>query len=224
MSSSALSTDNVAYLQRLHRTGGEPSVLADIYKGDINLAVWHRQLDSAILAAAERVVQAKPSWQLSVAVSPEDTASVVGSALGEGEHSDALTEDIQQLVDMFCCLFDLKRVGLRLSTLDRAMCSRFHVDIVPCRLVTTYCGVATEWLAEQHLDRRKLGRGNNGKADEESGLYQCAEQVQELGYGDVALLKGEHWEGNKGGGLVHRSPAMRAGTRRLLMTLDFMDD
>jgi len=38
---------------------------------------------------------------------------------------------------------------------------------------------------------------------------------------DVALLKGELWEGNEKAGLVHRSPAVPADHRRLLLTLDF---
>jgi len=37
----------------------------------------------------------------------------------------------------------------------------------------------------------------------------------------VALMKGEKWPGNKGAGLVHRSPAVAAREPRLLLTLDF---
>jgi hypothetical protein len=35
------------------------------------------------------------------------------------------------------------------------------------------------------------------------------------------LLKGEAWIGNENGGLVHRSPNLTGGARRLLLTLDF---
>jgi hypothetical protein len=142
-----------------------------------------------------------------------------------------LSKDIAQLVDMFCCLFDLKRAGLRLTVLDRAMCPRFHVDKVPCRLVTTYQGIATEWLPHQCVDRSKLGFGNEGMSDEKSGLFQQSEDIQRLYKGEVALLKGEGWEGNEGAGLVHRSPSMSASNQsiwantasesRLLLTLDF---
>jgi len=40
--------------------------------------------------------------------------------------------------------------------------------------------------------------------------------------GDVALLKGELWEGNEGAGMVHRSPSMNPGDRRLLLSFDFL--
>ena len=101
------------------------------------------------------------------------------------------------------------------------MCPRFHVDRVPCRLVTTYAGKATQWLAHDRVDRSKLGPGSEGKPDAESGLYTNVEDIQQLQQGDVALLKGECWEGNEGAGLVHRSPQLTAGTGRLLLTLDF---
>lgn len=38
------------------------------------------------------------------------------------------------MTDMFCCLFDLKQVGLRLTALNSAMCRKFHVDRVPGQL------------------------------------------------------------------------------------------
>jgi hypothetical protein len=40
--------------------------------------------------------------------------------------------------------------------------------------------------------------------------------------GDVALLKGEKWQGNQGAGLIHRSPALKTGERRLILTLDWL--
>jgi len=100
------------------------------------------------------------------------------------------------------------------------MCPKFHVDRVPCRLVTTYSGTATQWLPHQSVDRTKLGTGSNGKSDEVSGLYH-RNDMRQLSVGDVALLKGESWSGNEGAGLVHRSPGLADGEKRLLLTLDF---
>jgi len=44
-----------------------------------------------------------------------------------------------------------------------------------------------------------------------------------LNAGDVAFLKGEHWDGNENKGLVHRSPIVNENENRLLLTLDFSD-
>ena len=107
--------------------------------------------------------------------------------------------------------------------LDRSMCPKFHVDKVPCRLVTTLSGIATQWLDHQVVDRDKLGAGSNGLPDEESGLFERQSHINQLSVGDVALLKGEGWFDNEGAGLVHRSPALNSNDRRLLLTLDFID-
>ena len=133
-----------------------------------------------------------------------------------------VSENIAELVDMFCYLFELKEAAIRLKVLDQAMCPKFHVDRVPCRLVTTYQGIATEWLPHEVLDHTKLGWGSNGLADSESGLYQSESDIQQLGCGDVALLKGTLWEGNENAGLVHRSPVLPANEKRLILTLDFI--
>jgi hypothetical protein len=36
------------------------------------------------------------------------------------------------------------------------------------------------------------------------------------------LLKGSKWHGNEGHGLIHRSPALKEGERRLILTLDWL--
>ena len=107
-----------------------------------------------------------------------------------------------------------RRIGLRLRVLDKPMCPRFHVDHVPLRLVTTYQGAASEWLDESGLDRRLLGGAQAEVVDEQL--------IHSLSTGDVALLKGERWEGNEGAGLVHRSPRAEPGLARLLLTLDWL--
>jgi hypothetical protein len=58
-------------------------------------------------------------------------------------------------------------------------------------------------------------------SDDLSGLFQQASDVELMNVGDVALLKGEAWQGNEGRGLIHRSPINSGGHKRLLLTLDF---
>ena len=103
------------------------------------------------------------------------------------------------------------------------MCPRFHTDYVKCRLVTTYVGPATQWLPHELVNRSKLGHGNQGQPDDKSGLFLENTDIEQLNVGHVALLKGESWAGNKGAGLVHRSPHAKNGYNRLYMTIDFLD-
>lgn len=199
-----------------------PSILTDIYQDEINLAIWQRSLSDELVQAADQVIAANPTLKLSISVAPQRAYEAVKRALVETPETDKLCEDIAELVDMFCCLFDLGSVGLRLTALDRAMCPRFHVDKVPCRLVSTYKGAASQWLPNYALNRAQLGLGSMGKPDDLSGLYTDATSIQQLFQGDVALLKGELWEGNEGAGIVHRSPAVGLNQSRLLMTLGFI--
>ncbi|MFT6034176.1 MAG: hypothetical protein ACI854_002719 [Arenicella sp.] len=196
-------------------------VLADIYQDDVNISIWQRTLSSELLHAAERILKLKYAFRFSASVTPKDVFDSLNTALGANTESAVISADIAEIVAMFCCLFDLQQVGLRLTTLDRAMCPKFHVDRVPCRLATTYSGIATEWLLHEDVDRAKLGIGIPGKSDEESGVYNDPSQVHQLTAGDIALLKGESWLGNEGCGLVHRSPNLVNPNKRLLLTLDF---
>ena len=220
---SQLNEDNLdnGLAERLYVKSNSADVLADIYQDNINIANWQRNLSPALNTAAKHVLNLDYAFQFAASVSPENTFESLSKALGSKPETEALAADVSEIVDMFCCLFDLEQLGLRLATLDRAMCPKFHVDRVPCRLVATYHGVATEWLEHKFVDRSKLGMGSKGKTDEESGLYQRASDIQQLQAGDVSLLKGESWLGNEGGGLVHRSPSVDINAKRLLLTLDF---
>ncbi len=200
--------------------GKEAAILTDIYQEETNIAVWQRELSTTLQIAVNNFLVSHPTFQMAMTVSPQSALASISESFDTAGQSE-LSENIAELVDMFCCLFELKRAGLRLTALDCAMCPRFHVDKVPCRLVTTYQGIATEWLPHQLVDRAKLGSGSNGQSDDKSGLFQDPQDIQQLGSGDVALLKGELWEENENAGLVHRSPALPADKNRLLLTLDF---
>lgn len=201
-------------------TANSPLVFADIYEEDINMSIWQRKLEASLQKSVHEFIRSQARFQVAMTVSPENTARALMDEFATPEHAD-LAEDIAELVDMFCSLFDLTQTGLRLAVIDQAMCPKFHVDKVPCRLVTTYQGIATQWLPHHAVNRTRLGAGSLGLADSHSGIYQKHDDIQQLKAGDVALLKGESWHNNENAGLVHRSPAMPEGEARLLLTLDF---
>lgn len=210
--------------QRRSYIGNESHELSEIYNDEINISIWQRKIDDHLLKVASEIIEADPRLQISKLIKPEEVEETLFSKLGLGDDILYFSEDIKELVNMFCYLFNLKRVGFRLSVLDRAMCPRFHVDMVPCRLITTYQGIATEWIEHCQVNRSKLGAASHGKTDDESGVYSKNSDIQKLKVGHVALLKGEGWNNNSGGGLVHRSPDVKNDKdKRLLLTLDFGD-
>ena len=218
---SPLKTEAVRHLNsRKAAINDHPSIFTDIFQENINIAIWERDLATDITSCVEQFMQSNSKYQSSLIVKPDTVFNELIESENLFVNAQAFCKDISELVEMFCVLFDHERVGLRLRVLDSAMCPRFHTDKVPCRLVCTYYGVASEWLAHDLVDRSKLGKGNNGQPDAESGLFQSEEDINRLKIGDVAMLKGELWEGNENAGLVHRSPQVPAGDKRFLLTLD----
>ncbi|APW66004.1 succinylglutamate desuccinylase [Poseidonibacter parvus] len=217
ISSKPFETMPVSYGYRAQ--DNNPTVFGDIYQSDINIAIWQRKLPTALQNSVKTFLESNPTFEKKMILTPQDALSRVSESFNN--NMTEVSEDIANLVDMFCYLFELKQAAMRLNVLDQAMCPKFHVDRVPCRLVTTYQSIASEWLPHEVIDHTKLGWGSNGLPDSESGLYQSESDIQQLSCGDVALLKGTLWEGNENTGLVHRSPVVPANEKRLILTLDF---
>ncbi|TNE80441.1 MAG: DUF1826 domain-containing protein [Gammaproteobacteria bacterium] len=203
-------------------SGTDPGVLSNIYDPDINLVRWRRTPGLAIRRYTMALEASPPVFQtLQAVIETRNIGQWLGTRLPEHPGQSSLIDDIVEVAEMFALLFDLDKVGLRLALLHRAMCPRFHVDHVPCRLLTSYSGAATEWLPNPLANRLKLGKGSRGLSDSQSGIYRSNHHIHRLDTGDIALLKGESWLGNEGRGLVHRSPASTNGDKRLLLSIDF---
>jgi hypothetical protein len=217
--------DNRAQIQHCaitrYREGADPTVLADIHDDDADIAIWKRTLPDTLRRSVAQLVDSHPTFRASLAVTPDTALQAFNDTYGE-QTSIELRQDIAMLVDMFCMLLNTERAGVRLGVLGGAMCPKFHVDRIPCRLLTTYQGVATEWLPHESVNRSRLGHASEGLTDHESGLFDNPDDIAQLQQGDVALLKGDLWHGNEGKGLVHRSPNIE-NDRRLLLSMDIIN-
>ena len=200
--------------------GTEPDIWPAIYRPETNIVVWRRQLTDGARTYANWLLEQHP-FRCQMTTSHADVTCSLSQLFPEHPGGNELADDIALLADMFSCLFEIERVGLRLATLDSAMCPRFHVDHVPCRLVTTYAGRGTEWLNNEYVDRSRLGRGSADANGNRLDPFSDGQHICSVNVGDIALLKGEKWQGNEGNGLVHRSPAASQDSKRLVLTLDF---
>lgn len=130
--------------------------------------------------------------------------------LPPGPDRDSLLAHLALLTEVLVELLDCPAVGLRFTRVDRAMCPFWHTDRVTLRLLCTYRGPGTQWLADQTIDRAAL------PAMREAKLSFVESQP-----GDLVLLKGSAWPHNAHLGAVHRSPAVDpASPGRTLVTLD----
>ena len=222
MSANLATSTNTVDFNCSQSIGSQPSIFTDIYQSQYNISIWQRRLPTEMADAINDMLQSKKTLALVQRVTPDNTAAYIRGKLTGFACADALSEDVALMVDMFCCLFDEAEVGLRLKTLDSAMCPKFHVDQIPCRLVTTYTGVATQWLENDDINRSKLGRDSIEVAGDLSSVFSSDRAIKQMHAGDVALLKGSGWEGNESMGLVHRSPELMLNERRLILTLDLL--
>jgi hypothetical protein len=198
--------------------GDSPESLAEVLHEGVNLAVWQRALPVPIEGFVRDLLERDPTLaeSLSIAIDPQCKLQLPGllSVHRDLDGHGMFVADIIWLLEAFACLVDARRVGLRLRSLDKPMCPRFHVDHVPLRLISAYAGVGSQWLEEGRMSRQHLGKAAAEPKD--------AAQIRQLRTGDVALAKGEKWLGNEGAGLIHRSPTPAEGEKRLLLTLDWL--
>ncbi|PYB80253.1 DUF1826 domain-containing protein [Pseudomonas sp. LB-090624] len=194
-------------------SGENPQVLTEVLRDGVNLAVWRRRLPPQLEDFADLVISlGVPLADQRVIDVDEQNTPILPDLLREAaelQGYEAFVADVTWLVAAYTCLVGARRVGLRLRVLHNPMCPRFHVDNVPLRLLTTYVGPGSEWLQEQQSTRSELPTAD-----------RYVDNIQQLLAGEVAVLKGEKWQGNEGAGLVHRSPSGQQA--RLLLSLDWL--
>lgn len=210
----------------------DPAVLARIYEDAISIAIWQRRLQESVQTYLDELLRKSKTIALKLSGSPEqlmeEIQRVFPSALISEQSfcisAAAFYADIHNVLDMFSCLFDAKTLGLRINMLEHAMCPRFHTDNVGVRLITTYYGLATEWLPDQLANRAALGTAFASQINTPGAIAASENHIQRMAAGDVALFKGELWEGNEGRGIVHRSPAPTIQQpKRLVVTCDLIE-
>lgn len=199
----------------LCRTAAE---LSAIRQPGVTLALWRRPLPTGLAAQLARFTGAdRPSFRL--ATTPDEAEEDIAAALPAARRTAGpLLDDIARLVRLYADLVGCPAVMLRLDSVTGDGCRFFHADHVGLRLLCTYQGAGTQWLPDEAVNRPALGRGDN------DAVIADPTRLQTFGAGHVGLLKGESWPGNRGRGLVHRSPpAAPSGLSRLLLCLDHDD-
>lgn len=192
------------------RAGGHLRAILD---PGITLAIWERPLPPGIAGGLDRHPVA--DWPT---LRVETTADGVRTDLAAAMPAPLphpLSADIVRLVRLYAGMVAARAVHLRLDTVTGNGCKFFHADSVGIRLLCTYRGRGTQWLPDGAVNRDALGTGDN------AAVAPDPHRIQSLTVGQVALLKGAAWPGNRGNGIVHRSPPADPRTGpRLLLCLD----
>ncbi|SET23786.1 Protein of unknown function [Nitrosomonas marina] len=195
-------------------TGHAPEILTRIYDTHIKLCIYRRTMNTDVKDYANFLKNTFHTLQLTQIVSLHNLNDLLCASLPQHQYRQSFINDMHTVMEMFACLFELNQIGFRLCVLNKTMCPRFHTDKVPCRLITSYAGKGTEWL-----DCNAYSTNFIEILNEKPGY---SDSVQRLNSGDIALFKGDKWEGNENSGAIHRSPDIDADETRLLLSLDII--
>ena len=187
---------------------------AAIYDEDVEFVSVARPPSGPLEAVAERLFMSRQAVQTEWEQAAGDPDAPL-AALSMGIDADwlgALGEEIALASDMLGELVGCERVGIRVTTLRRPMCPRFHVDHVPCRMLVTIRGPGTEWIANGDVDRALLAA-----RETDAPPIRFGGDIRRVPTRNWSLLKGGAWD-HGFGGVVHRSP--HGTDERLLLSFD----
>ena len=163
--------NDVSTLNRTSYITDSSLELSKIYNEEINILIWQRVINDKLLNASEYVLRKHPELAISEVIKPEEIKNILIQEIDSSQEVEYLSKDISEIVKIFCMLFNVNSVWLRLDAIDKPMCPRFHADYLKCRLVSTYKGPATQWIPHSLVNHSKLGSGNEGKSDKENLDY-----------------------------------------------------
>ena len=108
----------------------------------------------------------------------------------------ALAADITAVTRSFLAQFDATAASLRVEIVTIASCPKFHCDNIRVRLVTAYHGPGTEYV-----------------------FVATPDDIRRVPTGALMFLKG-HKHPTHADAVLHRSPMVLAGEKRLCVVLD----
>lgn len=116
--------------------------------------------------------------------------------------------DMSYICKLFCNFKDDKSISFWVGT--QRGCKRYHVDMVPYRLLVTYAGQGTELLQNEGANRNAF---IDGKSNNE--ILKNKSYISNLNKWDIAIFRG----GQEG--ILHRTPeSALKGNSSILMRLD----
>lgn len=201
-----------------HAISENPGVLRQILFPGVNLALWQRPTEVSV---AEELLRLKTSdlpdmrCSTSLGAFDDDVCTLLGQRNLDSAAFINWRRDLHGLADCYFSVCGGRDVTMRLVTTNEDGCRRFHADRTNLRLLCTYRGPGTEWLSDEQVNRLALENGAPNESIVRHG------HPLELAPFWAGIMKGEGYPGNRGRGLVHRSPAIGgSGQTRVLFCLD----
>lgn len=188
-----------------------------IHRAGTSMSIHPRELDGTDFARESSWVHRLPRFDAVISRTSELGPLQAAPASPSG---DWFRADVSGLVARFLELAGTDRVRVAMGTVRDDSCRYFHVDHVVLRLVTTYVGPGTEWVAPGDVDVVALDHAVSCDCDEPPRVVRDDGAIRRAKAGDV-LMKGELY-GSHVRGQVHRSPPIEGtGLRRYVVALSW---
>lgn len=208
------------HAQRIHKPdnrtainaeiGTSTGVLDQIHQSGKNIVIYQR--DTSILNdTIQRVVQQNIEFR---STGTTDAIERELKALFHSGKNQLIIQDILELLRLFKEITKANSFRLFLATINTNMCRKFHTDVNSLRMLCTYTGPGTLWVAEEG-DHGNTTQNNQSSQDE----LPCQSMINQVDTGNVVILKGALYpDGNP---VLHRSPTIETtGQKRLLLRID----
>jgi hypothetical protein len=174
-------------------TSWDSAAVSEFASGDADVLVLKRDSIENI----ETAIRASRVNDYAAPVCRETAGSAVRAGMNEaGLESSELESDIINLTNSFLDQFNIEEAKLRIEITETQSCPKFHCDNVNVRLVTTYLGSTTEYQ------------------------FSGDSKIHSAPLFGLVFLKG-HRNPTCGDTVLHRSPEMPNGERRLCVAIDF---
>lgn len=183
--------------------GANRLVLDHILLPHVEVAIWTRQPPSSVQDALLHWAQSASGpvqWRWPA----PSTAWTALLAQLPAAVATWLEQDVQRLVLDMARWSQRRQLTVSLGPIAHDHCTRFHIDWLHMRLLCTYVGAGTQWIADADVRREalQLPLGPEGR---QPGLLEPHGVVQQAAAGQVLVAKG-HGHPHQLGGWVHRSP------------------
>jgi len=132
-----------------------------------------------------------------------------------------IKQDLSQLINNFKELTQYNLIRFNFNVLKSNQCSKFHVDYVRCRLITTYLGPGTEYLLDDNVNRKAFENLKESPEEANREIIINPNLIERATNNQILLMKGKH---SNCLGLVHRSPPIEnQKLTRIVLSLTTVD-
>jgi len=202
-----------------------PAELAWTRAAPFNVGLWPRALSAPTAERFAQAAAAKPiAVEATVDLAFPEQARRVAASIGDPLLAAFIWSDLRRLIPTFAAITGDDEVVVRLHTIRDGMCEKLHADYVTLRMLCTYAGPGTQWVAPGDVVREHLRRTDLPVEEANAAVLRHPNALRQVQAGDVLVLKGEMWPANPGRGAVHRSPPIdTSGPPRLLLRIDAAD-